>query len=123
MDVLAGLYRGGLGEKKNEAFKIFITKYLPHNQEYLSHDVWKHMRNGLVHAYSTKKFAYTDEHPERHLQKDSNGLLWIHVRSFIQEVEKAAATYLDDLSREDTLWQRFRDKWLEDPLLRPYQES
>ena len=123
LDVLAGLYRGVVREVKNESFRLFITRYLPHHDEYLNHNVWKHMRNSLIHAYSTKGFKYTNEYPDRHLQKDEDGLLWIHVKSFVAEVDKAAKDYINDLPNDPALWENFKKKWARDPLLGPITDS
>jgi hypothetical protein len=119
LDVLAAFYRFGEKETKNESFKIFITNYLPHYNNYLVNNVYSKMRSSLVHGYSTKGFKYTDEHPESHLKKDRDGLLWIHVKSFIEEVEQATMDYLQDLPNDPILWERFKRKWAKDPLLGP----
>ena len=121
LDVLGGFYCG-VKRTSNETFKKFIKEYLPHSNEYLSRNVYTNMRNKLVHAYSTKGFKYTSDHPEKHLIRDGDGRLWIHVHSFINEVEQATRSYIMDLPVKDELWTNFKQKWSRDPLLRPIPE-
>lgn len=122
LDVLAAFYRFGIKETKNESFKNFITNYLPHYSDYLVNNVYSKMRSSLVHGYSTKGFKYTNEHPERHLERDHDGSLWIHVKSFVEEVEQATRDYLRELPNDPVLWERFKRKWRKDPLLGPIPE-
>lgn len=119
LDVLGGLY-AGVKQTSGETFRQFIEKYLPNHEAYVSRKVYRNMRSSLVHAYSTKKFKYTSDFPERHLMRDTeDGKLWIHVDSFIDEVEQAANLYVEELFASDDLWKNFKLKWSYDPLLRP----
>jgi hypothetical protein len=120
LDVLGGLYTG-VEVTTPDTFKKFIKKYLPNEEVYVGGGVYRHMRNFLVHGYSTKGFQYTDEFPAKHLTREK-GKLWIHVDSFVWEVETAARKYLDDLQTNDTLWKHFRDRWEYAPLLGPVEE-
>jgi hypothetical protein len=106
LDVLGGLYAGS-EVTDPDTFKKFIKKYLPNQDVYIQSGVYKHMRNFLVHGYSTRGFQYTDEFPAKHLTKEK-GKLWIHVDTFVWEVETAARTYLDDLEASDSLWTHFK---------------
>lgn len=119
LDVLGGLH-AGVKQTSAETFKQFIEKYVPNHDAYLRRKVYRNMRSSLVHAYSTKKFKYTSDYPERHLEKDmEDGKLWVHVDSFIGEVEYATNSYLEDLFKSPELWRSFKKKWSYDPLLKP----
>jgi hypothetical protein len=122
LDVLAAFFRYGMKESKTKSYRAFIVNYLPHYSSYLVDNVYSNMRSSLVHGYSTKGFKYTDEHKDRHLETDADGLLWIHVKSFIEEVKLAATAYLGDLPNDTVLWDRFRKKWAVDPLLGPISD-
>lgn len=81
------------------------------------------MRCNLVHGCSTEGFKYTDEFPARHLQIDEeDGKLWIHVDTFLYEVETAARDYLNELPTKDELWLSFKARWGYAPLLGPIED-
>ena len=119
LDVLGGFY-AGVKITKPKTFKDFIEEYLPNQEIYIDSGVYENMRCNLVHGYSTEGFKYTDEFPAKHLQKDEeDGNFWIHVDTFLWEVETAARDYLDDLSKKDELWPLFKKRWKHAPLLGP----
>ncbi len=121
LDVLGGFY-AGVEKTEGKTFKDFIEKYLPNQKTYISSGVYENMRCNLVHGYSTEGYKYTDEFPAKHLQKDEkDGNLWIHIDTFIWEVETATRKYLDDLSAKDELWNHFKDRWKHAPLLHSIQ--
>ena len=98
---------------------------MPNRERYLDleNEVYGNMRNKLVHVYSTKGFGYSDEFPERHLRASDSVGMWIHVETFVDEVETAAESYLVDLRRSDEMWKRFMKKYNRDPLLRPVADD
>ncbi len=120
LDVLGGLFTGVERTNPNDTFEPFLENYLPNQAVYIRSGVYRNMRNNLVHGYSTKGFKYTDEFPAKHLQEDEkDGDLWIHVDTFIWEVETAARRYLVDLSQKAELWNNFKERWEHAPLLGP----
>lgn len=124
IDVLGGLYSGLEKTDADKTFKPFIKEYLPNHSVYLDGGLYRNMRNFLVHGYSSQGFKYTDEYPAKHLQIDKkDGLLWIHVDTFLWEVETAAREYLNDLTNRDELWDKFKERWSHAPLLGPIDDK
>lgn len=119
LDVLGG-FLAGVKLTKPQTFEDFIEAYLPNKEIYIDSGVYKKMRCNLVHGYSTEGFKYTDEFPAKHLQVDErDGKLWIHVDTFLWEVETAARMYLKELPTKDELWLSFKARWHYAPLLGP----
>lgn len=119
LDVLGG-FLAGVEKTGRQTFRDYIEAYLPNKDVYIDSGVYENMRCNLVHGYSTEGFKYTDEFPAKHLQRDEeDGKLWIHVDTFLYEVETAVRDYLNELPTKDELWLSFKARWSYAPLLGP----
>lgn len=92
-------------------FKRFINRFMDNKYEPIAEKLYGAMRGSLVHGYTTKYFLLDDHKPQNHLKKTTlNGKRRqiINLDSFIEDVEKAANKYVEELARDPLLLSNFK---------------
>ncbi len=116
LDVLGRLLTGGK-KTKTAGFNQFLEKYMP---KYLElEDPYGKFRSSLVHAYSAKEYAFSENCADLHCTKVEQGCYLIDVAIFLSDVKKAAESYLDDLKHDDSLFKELLDAIRDEPLVKP----
>jgi hypothetical protein len=120
IDYLASFWWGD--DTKREvgiAYIGFVNNYFPENV-YDSQELYKSLRNGLVHLFTIKGGTYALKHnrPDLHLQKAKNGQLILNSENFYQDLLIAKERYFTEVQSNDKLldkaWQRYeRDGFLD----------
>ncbi len=95
IDFLATLYAGK--DSNGKIYARFIGRFFDKNL-YDGDDLWRNLRNGVVHNYTIHKSKYvlTDGHPHRHgLPYDPDGEKTIlNLENFFEDLVKAKQTFL-----------------------------
>jgi hypothetical protein len=66
VEALAG-YRYSEVKGKGDRFRRFVAAYFPDEYSQYAEELWR-FRNGVVHAFTTAKFALMHHHSEVHLK-------------------------------------------------------
>lgn len=111
IDYLAGFYGGTTIDKINKdtgkKYKDFVVKYL---SQYKADDLWRDIRSRLVHNYSvggTYGFTHMEKdgkHFEVVMHEDGKSRIVLNLEDFLDDLEKAAENYLNDLLLDDGLY-------------------
>jgi hypothetical protein len=101
IDYLAGFRYGK--HTKGLDYVRFAKYYL--NDDYDASKLYQDLRCKLVHNYSEGgSYAFTDNHPELHKVKISDGRIMLNLEDFVSDVENAMNKYFDELRSDDELF-------------------
>jgi hypothetical protein len=101
IDYLAG-FRYGKNTKGLDYVR-FAKIYL--NGKYDASKLYQDLRCKLVHNYSEGgSYAFTDNHPELHNTKTSDGRIMINLENFISDIENVMNTYFNELKTDDEIF-------------------
>lgn len=76
IDCLATWYKGR--ESNAQDYEAFICDFFPNKYKPMAAGMYKHLRSGLIHNYSTKKqshYALIDGRPDLHLSLSTEKVL------------------------------------------------
>lgn len=116
LDVLGRLYTGGKASK-TAGFNEFLTRYIPQYEKL--EDPYGKFRSGLVHAYSTTDYAFSENCAEHHCKKIAHGSYLIDVAVLMADVKEAAERYISDLRSDESVLAKFLQASAKSPLIRP----
>jgi hypothetical protein len=100
IDYLSGFRYGK--QSKGRDYVKFVNNYL--NDKYDASKLYLDLRCKLVHNYSEGgSYAFTDNHPELHKTKISDGRIMLNLEDFISDIENAMNKYFDELRTDDEI--------------------
>ena len=114
VEALAGFYCGQEdpdAQGNGERFVKFVTKYLP---QYNATNLWKSLRNGLVHSYAEKgKYSFTNKKSRLHFQTDPIGRKIINDENFVNDLETAYENFKKDIldQRDDGIFLKAKKRF------------
>jgi hypothetical protein len=89
-----------------DRFKNFVSQYI---KEYNPDILYEDLRCGLVHSYASgKRVAFTDNHPELHLKKDTDGMIILNLENFILSLNEAYELLKKDILLGGEIYQNAR---------------
>jgi hypothetical protein len=107
-EALAG-YRYGDLDRPGARFKAFVTAYFP--DPYVPHaeELWN-LRNSIVHAFSTGRFALTHHHSERHFQTTKDGSVVLNAEDLYGAMLSAAQRLFSNVRTSPELQTRLLER-------------
>jgi hypothetical protein len=108
---LSGFY-AGTKDTNGSTYRKFIADFFP--SEYNPSELWKDLRNSLVHAYTlTSTYILAHKHPEKHLCQEKNlqsertgkcsDLTYLNFEDFFDDSRQAAQSYFVRTEKEADL--------------------
>jgi hypothetical protein len=94
IEALAG-YRYAENPNAGERFREFVASYFERAYGELAEDLW-HFRNGMIHGFSPRRFALTENKTEVHLQRSPEGTV-LNFEDFSAALQRAAQRYFAEL--------------------------
>jgi len=108
---ISGFY-AGTKATTGATYKRFVHDFLP--KEYSAHQLWKDLRNSLVHGYTiTQTYVLAHRHPEMHLRQAKGvrsqrtgvmaDLTYLNLEDFLEDFRQATTTYFGRVEAEPDL--------------------
>lgn len=98
IDYLSG-FRYGKNTKGLDYVK-FVKEYFA--DRYDASKLYQDLRCKLVHNYSEGgSYAFTDNHPERHNFKISDGRIMLNLENFLDDIEGVLKKYFEELKTDE----------------------
>lgn len=98
IDYLSG-FRYGKNTKGLDYVR-FVREYF--NDKYDASKLYQDLRCKLVHNYSEGgSYAFTDNHPELHNIKTSDGRIMLNLENFVDDIETVLKKYFEELRTDD----------------------
>lgn len=113
IEALAGFYCGqtdpNLQGKSRDQFVQFVTKYLP---QYNSQDLWKSLRNGLVHSYTDKgKYLFVNKKRELHCSRHQGRGLIINDENFAEDLANAYNQFRSEILNDPNIFLKAQQRF------------
>jgi len=106
IDFLGTLYAGG--ESEERTFRTFVSDFMKRTYNGVGYDdkeLYRSLRNKLVHNYSIwrGKYVLTHGHPDRHLELHNNKARILNLENFFNDIKKAADDYFAQVDQDAKL--------------------
>ena len=113
IDFLGTLYAGR--DSNRGTFTAFVSDFMRQQQDGVGYDgeeLWKSLRNKLVHNYSIwqGKYVLTHGHPELHLRLHSDKARILNLEDFFEYVKCVRDDHLTQVAQETELRERLADR-------------
>lgn len=92
-------------------FKEYVVTFMDEKYTPIAGRLYGALRGLLIHSYTTKYFLLTDHEPQNHLittTLQGKKRQVVNVDTFIEDMEKAANKYVEELSMDSSLFSNFK---------------